>query len=137
MVLRNLLFFILSVSAVAQPTSTSKAEAVGSETHSWNGILVDAARTNCGPAAERAVISGGCPVSMQTANFALRLNDGKFLKFDEGGNTKAMDALRKSRHGSKTVVDYWKTGKVSKAIKARVTGALTSDTLNVETIKVE
>ena len=137
MVLRALLFFIVSLSAVAQPRSTTKAETVGSETHTWNGMLVDATRTNCGPAAERAVISGGCPVSMQTANFALRLGDGKVLKFDEGGNTKAMDALRKSRHGSKTVIDYWKTGKVSKATKARVIGALTGDTLNVETIKVE
>jgi hypothetical protein len=100
-------------------------------------MLVDAIRTNCGPAAERSVISGACPVSMQTANFALRLADGKLLKFDEGGNTKALDALRKSKQGSKTVITYWKTGKVSKPVKAAVTGALTSDTLNVETIKVE
>ena len=137
MVLRALLFFIVSFSADAQPRSTTKAETVGSETHTWNGTLVDAVRTNCGPASERAVIPGDCPVSMQTASFALRLADGKFLKFDEGGNTKAMDALRKSRHGSKTLIGYWKTGKISKAIKAHVTGALTSDTLNVETIKVE
>src|ERR1051326_4823821 len=122
-----LLWFIIGFSAVAQPRSATKPETFGSETHIWNGMLVDAARTNCGPAAERAVMSGDCPVSMQTASFALRLTDGKFLKFDEGGNTKAIDALRKSRHGSKTVINYWKTGKVSKAIKARVTGALTSD----------
>src|ERR1043166_9458293 len=113
MVLRALLFVVVSFTVLAQSRSTRKPEAVGSETHTWNRILVDATRTNCGPEAEHAVNSGGCPVSMQTANFALRLVDGQFLKFDEGGNTKAMYALRKTKHGSKTVISYWKTGKVS------------------------
>jgi hypothetical protein len=74
---------------------------------------------------------------MQTANFALRLADGKYLKFDEGGNTKAMDALRKGRQGSKIVFNYWRSGKASKSIRARVSGTLTSDTLNVDAIKVD
>jgi hypothetical protein len=123
--------------ALAQPRSTGKPEAVGSETHTWNGVLIDATRTNCGAVAERAVTPGSCPVSMHTTNFALKLTDGQFVKFDEGGNTKAVYALRKSRHGSKIVFDYWKTGKVSKALRATVTGTLTSDTLNVESIKVD
>ena len=74
---------------------------------------------------------------MGTTNFALKLADGKFVKFDEGGNTKAIDALRKSRQGSKIVFNYWKSGRASRAIKARVTGTLTSDTLNVEAIRFD
>ena len=103
----------------------------------WSGTLVDATRTTCGPEVERAVTPGTCPVSMGTTNFALKLADGKFVKFDEGGNTKAIDALRKSRQGSKIVFNYWKSGRASRAIKARVTGTLTSDTLNVEAIRVD
>ena len=70
-----------------------------------------------------------------SASFCLGM--GKSLRFDEGGNAKAVDALRKSRKGSKSVFDYWKTGKTSNVVKARVTGTLTSDTLNVETIKID
>src|SRR5438477_6430863 len=60
------LFVVITFSAVAQTRSTANTQTVGSETRTWNGMLVDATRTNCGPAAERAVISGGCPVSIQT-----------------------------------------------------------------------
>jgi len=132
-----LFYLVISLTAFAQPRATAKSEAVGSETHTWNGMLVDAKRTNCGPEVERAASPGSCPVSMQTENFALKLADGKYLKFDEGGNTKTIDALRKSSQGSKIVFDYWRSGKTAKSIKARVTGTLTSDTLNVEAIKVD
>ena len=65
------------------------------------------------------------------------LAEGKFVKFDEGGNTKAVDALRKSTKASKIVFNYWRTGKTAGAIKARVTGTLTSDILNVESVKTD
>lgn len=74
---------------------------------------------------------------MRTTNFGLTLPDGKLVKFDEGGNAKAVDALRKSRKGSKIVFNYWKSGKMSAVVKARVTGTLTSDTLNVDTISID
>ena len=77
-----------------------------------------------------------CPVSVTTKEFGISQADGTFLKFDEGGNQKAIDALKKSVKGSQTVIVYWKTGKTSTPVKAQVTGGLTGDTLNVSTIKI-
>ena len=135
--LRTLAASAIVLSALAQPRSTTTVQSVGSETHSWTGTLVDATRTNCGPEVERAVPAGMCPVSPRTNTFGLILADGKTVKFDEGGNAKTVDALRKSRKGSKSLFNYWKSGKTSSEIKARVTGTLTSDTLNVDSIKVD
>jgi hypothetical protein len=74
---------------------------------------------------------------MSTKNFGLLLPDGNSLMFDEGGNAKAVDALRRSRKGSKVLFNYWKTGKAAGVVTARVTGTQTSDTLNVESLKVD
>jgi len=65
------------------------------------------------------------------------LGDGKFVKFDEGGNSKALAALRKSSKASKIVFNYWRTGKTASPIKAYVTGTMTSDTINVESVKID
>jgi hypothetical protein len=136
-VTRDLIAAIFVFSAFAQQPRPASTQSIGSEIHTWIGTLVDATRANCGPEVERAVPAGVCPVSMRTNAFALTLPDGNTVKFDEGGNAKAVDALRKSRKGSKVIFDYWKSGKTSKVVKARVTGTLTSDTLNVDSIKVD
>jgi hypothetical protein len=125
--------FILSVctfSAFAQQSSVP-AQTVGSETRNWSGTLVDATRMDCGAEVEHAVIPGMCPVSMCTKTFGLMLADGKFVKFDEGGNTSCRCARRARRPQI--------TGELEKAsaIKARVTGTLTSDILNVESVKTD
>src|SRR5689334_6616129 len=132
-----LLFGVLAVAGLAQQQGTDKpTQTVGSETHTWNGTLIDAKRTDCGAEVKKAVPSGACPVSMSTTQFGILLPDGKSLMFDEGGNAKAVDALRRSRKGSKVVFDYWRTGKAAGVVKARVTGTQTSDTLNVESVTV-
>jgi hypothetical protein len=109
----------------------------GSETKTWTGTLYDTARTECSTETAHSSAPGTCPVSICTRQFGIRLPDGKLYKFDEGGNSKVADALRKSKKGSKTVVDYWKSGKVAKPVAARATGSLTSDTFNLENITVE
>jgi hypothetical protein len=47
-----------------------------------------------------------------------------------------MDALKKSKKGSKVVMAFWKSGKSSQLVLATVAGTLTGDTLNVESIKI-
>src|SRR5216683_4511933 len=105
---------ILSVCAFSAfpQQSSAPAQTVGSETRNWSGALVDATRTDCGAEVEHAVKPGTCPVSMCTATFGLMLSDGKFV-VDEGGNSKAVEALRKSSKASKMVFDYWRTGKTA------------------------
>jgi hypothetical protein len=65
------------------------------------------------------------------------LPDGRALKLDEGGDGKALDALKKSGNGSKAVFDYWRSGEASKTIRARVMSTLISEVLKVETIPMD
>ena len=130
-----LIFAALSI--FASHNSSALAQAGGSETHAWSGTLFDTARTECGPEVKQTSSPGTCPVSICTVNFGIKLPDGKFYKFDEGSNPKAVYALRKSKKASKLVFGYWQTGKISSLITARVTGTLTSDTLNLDSIKID
>ena len=109
----------------------------GSKPGSWTGTLYDSGRTNCSAEVAHASAQGTCPVSVCTAQFGIRLLDGKLYKFDDGSNPKVADALRLSKKGSKTLYDYWRTGKTATPVTAHVTGTLTSDTLNLDTIKVD
>lgn len=128
---------IVTLFTLAWHNSSTLAQVAGSETHTWSGTLFDTARTECGPEVKQSTSPGTCPVSICTVNFGIKLPDGKFYKFDEASNPKAVYALRKSRKASKLVFGYWQTGKVSSTITARVTGTLTSDTLNLDSIKID
>jgi hypothetical protein len=96
---------------------------------------MDAEKKNCNP----VLLGTGetCPVSVTTTSFGLILPEGKYVKFDEGGDPKAIDALKKSRRGSTAAFNYWRSGKPGPDIRATVSGSLTADTLNVESIRIE
>jgi hypothetical protein len=128
---------ILTLATFALHSSPTLAQVAGSETHTWSGTLFDTARAECGAEVKQSSPPGTCPVSICTVNFGIKLPDGKFYKFDDGSNPKAIYALRKSRKASNLVFRYWQTGKVSSTITARVTGTLTSDTLNLDSIKID
>ena len=133
---RTSILTILTLATFGWQNSPLTAQVGGSETHSWSGTLFDTARTECGAEVKQSSSPGTCPVSICTVNFGIKLADGKFYKFDEGSNPKAAFALRKSRKASKLVFGYWQSGKVSGTISAQVTGTLTSDTLNLDSIKI-
>jgi hypothetical protein len=65
-----------------------------------------------------------CPVTTDTKNYGLVVANRRFVKFDEGGNGKVRNAL-KSRSQQDT----------AKPPRATVTGTLTSDTFNLESIR--
>ena len=123
--------------AAQQRDRSVPVQTVESVTHTWTGTLIDARRTACGPEVKRAGTKEACPVSVSTTTFGILLPNGSSLMFDEGGNAKAVDALRRSRKGSKVLFGYWKTGKAAGTVTARVTGTQTSDVLNVESVKVD
>jgi hypothetical protein len=136
-IIRSLILTGMAACSFAQSRYWLPPQTTESGVQAWSGALIDATRTDCGPEVSHAVAAGTCPVSMRTKDFGLKLRDGKFVKLDEGGNAKALDALRRSRKASKIVFEYWKSGKASQVVKAQVTGTLTSDTLNVDSIKIE
>jgi hypothetical protein len=65
-----------------------------------------------------------CPVSTSTSKFALKLNDGRTLKFDEVGNQRTLDAIKQKKKWS----DAAGSGK---PIHAKTTGVVNGDRLMV------
>lgn len=126
--------------ASGAPTPGAKPagpQPIGGVTQSFTGQLFDATGKGCGSETKAASPGDTCPPSICTVGFGIRLPDGKLYNFDESGNPKATVALRKSRKGSNLAFSYWKSGKASKPIVAHVTGSVTSDVLNLETIRID
>lgn len=84
-----------------------------------NGTLVD---LNC-KGKDLAEHSKKCAMSCAKSGFGLVTADGKFVKFDEAGNTKALDALKASEK--------------EKDLKATVTGTVDGDTMKVESVSLD
>ncbi|HXF26397.1 MAG TPA: hypothetical protein VN610_03945 [Bryobacteraceae bacterium] len=64
-----------------------------------------------------------CALSCAKSGFGLVTADGKFLKFDEDGNAKALEAIKATDK--------------EKDLKAKVTGEMDNDTLKVASIELE
>lgn len=61
-----------------------------------------------------------CAVTCSKSGYGLVTADGKFLKFDESGNARALSSLKKLAK--------------EKDLKARVSGTVSGDVLKVESI---
>ena len=81
-----------------------------------SGTLVD---MNCKDK-DLAEHSRQCAMKCARSGYGLVTADGKFMKFDEAGNTKALEALKASEK--------------EKDLKATVTGTVDGDMLKVESI---
>jgi hypothetical protein len=90
----------------------------------WSGTLVDA---TC---AVEKKSSSECAPTATSSSFGLVLADGKMAKLDAAGNSKAADALKNSADRSKNPQE-------KKAIMAKVTGSLSGDTIQVESIDIQ
>jgi hypothetical protein len=86
---------------------------------SWNGTLVDVMCKNKDLAGHTAKCGIGCAKS----GYGLVLADGKFMKFDEAGNAKALAALKATSK--------------EKDLKAKVTGTLDGETVQVQSVEIQ
>ena len=86
---------------------------------SWTGTVVD---VMC-KANDLANHTRDCALSCSKSGYGLVLADGKFLKFDERGNAKTLAALKASHK--------------DKDLKAKVSGTLQGNVINVESIDLE
>lgn len=84
-----------------------------------SGTLVD---LNC-KGKDLAEHSRQCAMKCAKSGFGLVTADGKFVKFDETGNAKALEALQASAK--------------EKDLKATVTGTVDGDVLKVESITLD
>ena len=85
----------------------------------WNGTLVD---VMC-KGKDLAGHTAKCGIACAKSGYGLVLSDGKFVKFDERGNAKALAALKATAK--------------EKDLKARVTGALDGETIKVAAIELQ
>jgi len=92
---------------------------IGAFAESWNGTLVD---VMC-KGKDLASHSTKCAVSCAKGGYGLVLSDGKFVKFDEAGNAKALTTLKSTSK--------------EKDLKAKVSGTLDGDTVKVESIELQ
>lgn len=85
---------------------------------SWTGTIVD---TSC-KGKDLAGHTKACVMSCAGKGLGIVLSDGKFVKFDEEGNVKALAALKASTK--------------DKDLKAKVTGTVDGDVLKVATVEM-
>ncbi len=85
----------------------------------WTGTLVDVMCKD----KDLANHTRKCAIGCAKSGYGLVLSDGKFLKFDEQGNAKALAALKASTQ--------------EKDLKAKVTGDLEGDVVQVESVELE
>lgn len=85
---------------------------------SWTGTIVD---TNC-KTKDLASHTKQCVMGCAKSGLGIVLSDGKFVKFDEEGNTKALAALKASAK--------------DKDLKAKVTGKLDGEVLKVASVEM-
>ena len=85
----------------------------------WSGTVVDVAcKKN-----DLASHTKDCAVSCAKSGYGMVLADGKFIKFDERGNVKTLAALKATSK--------------EKDLKAKVTGTIKEDVIQVESIEIE
>jgi hypothetical protein len=85
---------------------------------SWTGTLVD---TSC-KSKDLASHTKQCLMGCAKSGIGIVLSDGKFVKFDEEGNVKALAALKASSK--------------DKDLKAKVTGKVEGEVLKVESVEM-
>jgi len=85
----------------------------------WNGTLVDAMCKK----KDLASHTTKCAISCARSGYGLVLADGRFLKFDEAGNAKALAVLQATSK--------------EKDLRAKVTGTLDGETVQVESVALE
>jgi hypothetical protein len=138
--------------APAQDTQKDSGRPAEMKTQSFSGTLMDASCAGSGAAstastppsdstassdkskatgdANRAAPDPGqsCSVSSSTAQFALKLKDGRAVKLDDVGNQRAQEAFKNKKKWSQDAT-------ANKPIHASVSGVLTDDKLLVMSIK--
>lgn len=85
---------------------------------SWTGTIVD---TNC-KTKDLASHTKQCVMGCAKSGLGIVLSDGKFVKFDEAGNAKALEVLKASSK--------------EKDLKAKVSGKLEGEVLKVASIEM-
>ena len=69
-----------------------------------------------------------CPLTTTTSSYGLMTSDGRFLRFDDPGNTKVVEMMKSNRDWSKSVNDH-------QPVRVRVVGTPNGDVVVVQEIR--
>src|SRR5437899_3252998 len=122
----------------AQAEQTTRTETT---TTTWNGTLVDAGcRTTQTANRESTTSTPGktqttqtktetveCPVTMTTTSFGLLTPDGKYVRFDDPGNTRIVEMV-KAKKWDKFIEEH-------KPVKVRIVGTANGDVVVIKQIQ--
>ena len=100
-------------------TAASALFSISAFAETWTGTLVD---VMC-KGKDLSSHTAKCAINCARSGYGVVLSDGKFVKLDEGGNAKALAAL--------------KSTSTEKDLKVKVTGALDGDTVKVSAIELQ
>lgn len=93
--------------------------AVSAFAGTWNGTVVDVMCKNKDVANHTKECALGCAKS----GYGLVTSDGRFYKFDESGNSKALAAIKETSK--------------DKDLRATVTGSMEGDVIKVQSIQLQ
>ena len=99
--------------------SLSAAFAMAAFADSWTGTVVDVMCKD----KDLANHTAKCSVNCAKSGFGIVTSDGKFLKFNEAGNAKALAALKSTAK--------------EKDIKAKVTGTMQDNVISVQSLEIQ
>ena len=116
---------LVIASALAQTQKPSASSQPAEVT--YKGTLVDAGCASSGNTATNNTAGGSCAPSANTSQFAIRLADGRTLKFDSVGNMRAQDALKARKKWTDAAA-------AGKPVRVKVHGMMSEDTLTVTSI---
>jgi hypothetical protein len=130
----------------AQQAERAQRTTETTTTTTWNGTLVDAAcqtthtehressttnpneNTTRTESTHTTTQTTECPVTTTTTTFGLLTPEGKYIRFDEPGNTKVIQIAKSNKAWRKAMEGR-------KPVKVQVVGTANGDTVLLETIK--
>ena len=108
-------------------TGTEHSNSAERSTADASGTSGNSGQSKSSTSADRASSGASCPVTSSTSQFALKMTDGRTLRFDLVGNQRAQEELKNNKKWSKESAD-------GKEIHAKVSGVVSGDKLVVSSI---
>ena len=116
-----------SGAASTASTSTSSSSSSADRNAAAQPGSANAAGGQSGSANRGAAADSSCSVTASTSQFALKTKDGRVLRFDAVGNSRAQEALKNNKKWTANAGN-------GKPINAKASGVLNGDQLTVVTI---
>ena len=109
-------------------------------TTTWNGTLFDegcrtthtqkeaTSNENGNRTETKTTVTTDCPVTMTTTSFGLMTPEGKYVHFDDAGNTRIVESVKKNKIWTSSITEH-------RPIKTRIVGTRNGDVVVIKEIR--